>query len=109
MKAIAIDLGSSFVKYAIFELENGMILNQKKITSIPKRNAQDRLVFEIPVMGIVKQVKEILAQETQKYDDIGAMIFSTQMHGFVYRTEGEQEPVYVSWQDMRWRHQRRTG
>ena len=89
MKAIAIDLGSSFVKYAIFELENGMILIQKKITSIPKRNAQDRLVFEIPVMGIVKQVKEILAQETQKYDDIGAMIFSTQMHGFVYRTEGE--------------------
>ena len=30
MKAIAIDLGSSFVKYAIFELENGMILNQKR-------------------------------------------------------------------------------
>lgn len=109
MKAIAIDLGSSFVKYAIFELENGMILNQKKIISIPKRNAQDRLVFEIPVMGIVKQVKEILAQETQKYDDIGAMIFSTQMHGFVYRTEGEQEPVYVSWQDMRCLHQRKTG
>ena len=37
MKALVIDLGSSFVKSAILDLENGKLLSQKKTISSSKK------------------------------------------------------------------------
>ena len=106
MKALVIDLGSSFVKSAILDLENGKLLSQKKTISSSKRRYDDKLLFEVPVGSIVDTVKELLDQGTREYGDLTSLLLSTQMHGFVYRTGQTPEPVYVSWQDMRCLHQK---
>ncbi|MCD7909038.1 MAG: hypothetical protein LUH04_15415, partial [Clostridium sp.] len=106
MKALVIDLGSSFVKSAILDLENGKLLSQKKVISSPKRRYNDALLFEVPARSIVDTVRELLDQGTREYSDLSSLLLSTQMHGFIYRTNAEKEPAYVSWQDMRCLHQK---
>ena len=66
MKALVIDLGSSFVKSAILDLENGKLLSQKKTISSSKRRYDDKLLFEVPVGSIVDTVKELLDQGTSE-------------------------------------------
>lgn len=92
MKALVIDLGSSFVKSAILDLENGKLLSQKKTISSSKRRYDDKLLFEVPVRSIVDTVKELLDQGTREHGDLTSLLLSTQMHGFVYRTGRRRIP-----------------
>lgn len=106
MKALVIDLGSSFVKSAILDLENGQVLDEKKTISSSKRIHEDKLLFEVPARCFVDTVKALLDEGSGKYRDLTSLLISTQMHGFIYVTEETEEPVYVSWQDMRCLHKR---
>lgn len=105
MKQIAIDLGTSFIKYAVIDMELGCLLSKHKSSSIPKIPDNEGK-FELSAKAIVKQVYEIIMEIISEYQDIQGIIFSTQMHGFIFQVDGDTDPHYVSWQDQRSLHQK---
>lgn len=100
MKQIGIDLGSSFIKYAVFDMEHRCVLLKNKRASVPRTNSSNGK-FEISAKAIVELTKEIIDEILAVHGDVEGVIFSTQMHGFVFQEETETNPVYVSWQDLR--------
>lgn len=100
MKYIGIDLGSSFVKAVLMDLEQGKIVAQNKMATPAKEPYMNPNYFEIRVQKLVRMVQQLIDGYTEEYPDIEGMIISTQMHGFVYSVP-EKEDMYISWQDMR--------
>ena len=100
MKYIGIDLGSSFIKAVLFDLQTGRVLESKRSHSPGRLSDPNPLVFEIPADQMLSIVKEQIDDYTRRYDGVEGIILSTQMHGFVYSAKG-MEDMYVSWQDMR--------
>lgn len=100
MKQLGIDLGSTFVKYAVFDLERDCIICQEKIPSIPRLSNLDGK-YEVSAKAIIEQIEVIIIKMMNRYEDLDGVIFSTQMHGFVFKADGANDPVYVSWQDLR--------
>ena len=100
MKYIAVDVGSSFIKSVLLDMDTCSILGRKKIPSPDKLPSPDANIFEIPADSFVFIVIEMINSFTEKYRDIVGVVFCTQMHGFVYATK-DNANHYVSWQDMR--------
>lgn len=100
MKYIAIDLGSSFIKFALFDLWERRILECNKTAAPSKRMNKNPLLYEIPANQFFQILQEQIDFYTRKYKDVHGLIISTQMHGFIYALP-EREDIYVSWQDMR--------
>ena len=100
MKYIGIDVGSSFLKAVLLDLENDRITDSRSFPSPKKIQGQDSLLFEIPALQISDSIKQLIDGYTSQYNDIEGVILSTQMHGFVYSVPG-REDRYISWQDMR--------
>lgn len=100
MKFIAIDVGSSFIKSALLDMDSYLIVERKKIASHARTPSSDPNIFEIAADVLVNSVIAMIHSFTAKYRDIVGLVFCTQMHGFVYTTQGK-ENMYVSWQDMR--------
>lgn len=100
MKYITIDIGSSFIKSALLDIETRCILEQKKVPSPKKSENRDKNCFEIPASQIVDIVKTLTDRYTKQYTQIKGIILSTQMHGFIYVTP-DMPDMYISWQDMR--------
>ena len=96
---IAIDIGSSFVKAALFDLEQDSILEQIKLHSPVKEKLEDPNKYEVKADSYLNLVKEILESFTSKYSDIKGLLLSTQQHGFIY--DYGLECKYISWQDQR--------
>ena len=108
MKTAVIDIGSSFVKAALIDTAEGTVVEEKKMPAPAKRENADPLLFEIGADSYVQILRDMLEEYTDKYPDTDSLLISTQMHGFIYRTEG-MDPVYVSWQDMRCLHEKESG
>lgn len=100
LKYIAIDIGSSFMKSALFDLELQSIIDQKKVPTPNKRKSASHHYFEIPAESIYLLFKNMIEAYTEKYNDIHGVVFSTQMHGFIYQSD-MTEDTYISWQDSR--------
>lgn len=100
MKQIGIDLGSSFIKYAVFDMDKHTLLYHSKLPSVPAQMSSDGK-FEISAEAIVKQVKYIISSAMDSFDDVSGVVFSTQMHGFIFHTDNGQPDIYISWQDQR--------
>lgn len=92
---IAIDIGSSFVKAALFDLEQDSILEQIKLHSPVKEKLEDPNKYEVKADSYLNLVKEILEAFTLKYSDIKGLLLSTQQHGFIY--DYGLECKYISW------------
>lgn len=100
MKYIGVDLGSTFIKAVLLDLDNQKIVSQKKYRAPDKLKNTNLRKFEIPAGEFVKKVKALLDEYTRNYSDVEGMIISTQMHGFVYSLP-DRNDIYISWQDMR--------
>lgn len=100
MKYIGIDLGSSFVKAVLLDLDRGCIVARKKTVSPDRESNSDPNYFEILAERLVETVQKLVDECTKEYKDIEGVIISTQMHGFIYSVPGKKD-IYVSWQDMR--------
>lgn len=100
MKFIAIDIGSSYVKSGLMDLHDNTIVMEKKIPSPRKIKYEDLKLFVVPANEYVEIVKTLIDRYTLQHQDIQGVVFSTQMHGFVYKTANTKD-TYVSWQDMR--------
>lgn len=100
MKYIAIDIGSSFVKSAVLDLDACAIAAEKKFPSPPRAPSDNSRHFEVPAGRYVDMARKLVDDYAVRFDDIAGILLATQMHGFVYATPG-REDRYVSWQDLR--------
>ena len=94
MKYIGVDLGSSFIKAVLMDLDQGKIVDQDKMATPEKEPYKNPNYFEIPAKKIVEIVKQLVDHYTKEYSDIEGLIISTQMHGFVYAIP-ERRYVYI--------------
>jgi sugar (pentulose or hexulose) kinase len=99
MYTIGIDIGSTFIKAAVFDIEKKCCISNSSIP-FPSRVKQDYPeCFQVPAEEILSIVKTLIDQAV-KIKPLDYILFSTQMHGFIYEAENScQAPVYVSWQD----------
>ncbi len=99
MYTIGIDIGSTYIKSAVFDLESQSCGNHISIpfpSRLPQKHSE---CFEVPAYDILNIVQGII-DNTIKDNSIDYILFSTQMHGFIYEPENScLSPVYVSWQD----------
>jgi len=99
MYTLGIDLGSSYLKAAVFSLESRTVVYSGTMPAFRRRQNRYPELFEISAEEIFQTVKELADNLACRYP-LSRILLSTQMHGFVYRTPG-LEDVYVSWQDAR--------
>lgn len=99
MEVIGIDIGSSFLKVSLFDMNTGKLIEKKKQPS-PKRLGSGTR-FEVHAGDYVEFVRNITDTYAKSYNLAGVLL-ATQMHGFVYSTSlNMEDDIYVSWQDMR--------
>lgn len=100
MYMLAIDVGSSFLKSAILDLDGKRILQGDSsptpgfVTLPPERK-------EIPMDKLTAAVKDLIDRAAANYK-LEGIVFSVQMHGFMlFNKAGVPVSNYISWQDIR--------
>lgn len=96
---LGIDIGSTFIKAAVFSSKETRLLWKCSGAMVERKKTDREGFFEIEADGIYQKVRELLDEALALFP-IEALLFSTQMHGFVYSVLGKED-VYVSWQDAR--------
>lgn len=105
---IGIDIGASFIKGALFDLQKLAVTNIIKFSS-PALKSRKNLRFEINCDLHEKSVKKIINNLLIKQRDISGITFCTQMHGMVLVDEKlNQLTPFIGWQDGRL-HKKATG
>lgn len=100
MYYIAIDIGSTSIKTAVLDLMRGEIVQVCKVPCPPNMCPENSGRYEISAAALLTLLKRQIDSLAAVYQGACGVVFSTQMHGFVYATPG-REDVYISWQDMR--------
>ncbi|MCC8191187.1 MAG: hypothetical protein LIP77_11240, partial [Planctomycetes bacterium] len=100
MKYLAIDIGSSFGKCAVLDLQKCRLAASEKRPTPDRLPAANPRHFENDAAAFVNLVAELTEKYTARFADIQGLLLSTQMHGFVYAVPG-RPPTYTSWQDLR--------
>ena len=99
MKHLLIDIGSTHIKWAIYNPETKGWGMAGTVPFPPRlKNALD-VIFEVEVREITSAVFSVLEE---KRDEISGILISCQMHGYIV-TDPFCRPVtnYISWQDCR--------
>ncbi len=102
MEFIGLDLGTSFVKSAVLDLEGNAIRAIRKTKPADFLPNANPLVRELDVDRIVDCVADLIAERIDESVDVRGVVFSTQMHGFVLTDlAGNLLTDYVTWLDER--------
>jgi sugar (pentulose or hexulose) kinase len=102
MKYIALDLGSSFMKSAVLDLECRLLLDLSKEPTPPKIPTSNSRHYEVSAEAIADCVLRRIELHMEQHSDIQGIVLSTQMHGFVLTDSlGKAITPYISWQDHR--------
>ena len=100
MKYLMIDLGSTSIKYAVYDyLTDEFILKSK--LPFPDRLINDNILFyEVSIEKIIKTIDDVLL--CVDHLSIGSIVISVQMHGYILADlNGKLLTQYISWQDRR--------
>lgn len=100
MKYIAIDIGSSFVKAAVVDVDAQTVVAMNKTPTPEKLPDPNPRHFENDASVFVELVEKLTRDYAKRFRDVAGILLATQMHGFVYAVPGRKD-VYTSWQDMR--------
>ncbi len=98
---LAIDLGSSYIKSALINPENGEILERNRVSVDGKLHSSNELVYEISMRIIMDTVLSLIERYKTICKTLKGIVLSTQMHGFVLSDNTYGEDIYISWQDAR--------
>lgn len=101
MVYIGIDIGSTYIKSSLLDPATGEIRERRRMAVEEKRHCESPLRFELDMDQIYGPVKTILDEYIASRGDIAGILFSTQQHGFVYRSPRSPRDIYISWQDAR--------
>ena len=99
MYTIAIDVGSSYIKSVVFALSDEKMLLGKTVPTPSRLPLDNPHCCELDAENLFQLIKSIIDGLTTLFP-IQNLLFSTQMHGFVYHVAGAKDR-YVSWQDTR--------
>ncbi len=102
MSLIGIDLGTSFIKAGVLDLES---LQLKQVRRVPFPNplpGYPALYREFDPNSVLAAVKAVLKEIAPYAEDCEGVVMCTQMHGVVFTTErGEARSNLTTWQDQR--------
>lgn len=101
MNFIAVDIGSTFIKAAIYDLACNKVVFTQKYHTPAKLESPDPHRFEVDAEEIVSAVRGIIGKCMSISLDIAGILFSTQQHGCVLRHPQRAGDRYISWQDTR--------
>ncbi|MBE5996124.1 MAG: hypothetical protein E7240_02065 [Lachnospiraceae bacterium] len=107
MKFLGIDVGSTFLKSSVLDLEEGKVRGAAgaPTPAFAEADLQGRKLDparkEIPMGALAEAVKNLIDEAVIK-DGISGVVFSVQMHGcMLFDPEGKPLTNYISWQDTR--------
>ena len=101
MNFIAVDIGSTFIKAAIYDLTYNKVVFTQKVHTPAKLESADPHRFEVDAGEIVAVITGIIDKCMAISVDIGGILFSTQQHGCVLHHPQRRRDTYISWQDTR--------
>jgi xylulokinase len=97
MKALLIDVGSTFIKWALYDTRSKVKTAVIQVP-FPAPGRNDPPYYEVDSNEIIQAILAIIEQT----DNIDSICFSVQMHGYVLGDEnGMAISPYISWQDER--------
>ncbi len=99
MNILGIDIGSSYIKAGVISTDRGVLLQQTNYPALAKLPHADPLIYEINAEELYQIIDKIIHATAASFP-LGGIVFSTQMHGFVYQTKCRPDR-YISWQDSR--------
>lgn len=101
MYLIAIDLGSSYIKSFLFDLDKRIVLREDREPAPQRTPHVNHRIFEVAAEEVFSVVERIIHNYCQECGGVEGVLFSTQMHGCVYSDPDFSKDVYISWQDTR--------
>lgn len=102
MTLLALDLGTTFIKGAVLDLDN-LHLRHIRRQPFPKPLPNlPSLFYEVDPQTVVATVHTLLAELLTLAPDCEGIVMCTQMHGMVLCTDqGEARSNVITWQDQR--------
>ena len=102
MRLLALDLGTTFIKGAVLDLEY-LHLRHIRRQPFPKPVANlPPLFYEVDPQTLVTTVRRLLSELLTHAPDSNGLVMCTQMHGMVLCTAtGEARSNAITWQDQR--------
>lgn len=101
MSYLALDIGSSFIKYTVFDMEGKRVGRRVKL-SAPEPTEQNETRYEVSAEAIWGKVKDIVIEVAKDEPNLVGIVLCTQMHGFILADENKTAITpYISWQDNR--------
>lgn len=95
MKSLLIDVGSTFIKYSIYDQDKGIVFFDKIPFPTPiKNDGVNFIVCRKELIGVILDIFE----KSKEYKPVVAL-FSVQMHGYVAKLKDDTFSEYVSWRD----------
>lgn len=101
MYMIAVDIGSTYVKAALCDMEGGKLEQELKFPTPGRLENPDAQIYENRAGDFVEITEAIIQTFAKRYRDICGILFSTQMHGCVLSHPDLEQDRYISWQDAR--------
>jgi sugar (pentulose or hexulose) kinase len=99
---LAIDIGSTFLKSALLDLDRPGVAAIRSEPTPPRLPHANPRHYEIDLEALTASVSGVLAGRVAEGPPLSGVMLSTQTHGFVL-TDARGTPLtqYVSWQDSR--------
>jgi sugar (pentulose or hexulose) kinase len=102
MSFIGLDLGTSFIKGAVLDLDTLSLQHIQRVPFPEPISGLPSLLYEVDPHEIVTTVRAFLSRLLASAPDCAGVVMCSQMHGLVLTTaEGEPRSNFMSWQDQR--------
>ena len=102
MSFIGIDLGTSFIKGAVLNLETHSLEHIRRIPFPGPVADRPALAYEVDPQQIINTFSAFLQEMLAHAPDCRGLVLCTQMHGLVLtRPDGQARSNFISWQDER--------
>jgi sugar (pentulose or hexulose) kinase len=99
---IAIDLGTSFIKAGVLNLDTLQLEQVQRVPFPAPLTGRPALYREYDPAAIMVAVRQVLREIAPASLDCDGIVMCTQMHGVVWTTEqGEARSMLTTWQDQR--------
>jgi sugar (pentulose or hexulose) kinase len=102
MLLVGLDLGTSFIKGALLDLDDPAIRQVRRLPFPGPLNGLPPLHYEVDAQLVTGVVRELLDALLDAAPDCAGIVLCTQMHGLVLCTEeGAARSNLITWQDQR--------
>lgn len=102
MSFLGIDLGTTFIKAAVLNLESRDLEHVRRTPFPPPLEGANPLLYEIDPEAILSAVRALIAELSPYALDCEGIVMCSQMHGMVLlNDQGKAESNCITWRDQR--------